>query len=79
MAHCTAQNEPERLSNPILTQRQHEHEQALSFLTYLAKRRRDWGTGKATQRETFIVISTLCVCCASPAACCWCRVPAAFF
>ena len=24
--------------------------------------------------ECFIVISTLCVCCASPAACCWCRV-----
>ena len=30
-------------------------------------------------RESFIVISTLCVCCASPAACCWCRVPAACF
>ena len=27
--------------------------------------------------EGFIVISTLSVCCASPAACCWCRVPAA--
>ena len=29
--------------------------------------------------ERFIVISTLCFCCASPAACCWCRVPAACF
>ena len=29
--------------------------------------------------ESFIVISTLCFCCASPAACCWCRVPAACF
>ena len=29
------------------------------------------------EEESFIVISTLCVCCASPAACCWCRVPAA--
>ena len=29
--------------------------------------------------ERFLVISTLCVCCASPAACCWCRVPAACF
>ena len=25
-------------------------------------------------RECFIVISILCVCCASPAACCWCKV-----
>ena len=24
-------------------------------------------------QESFIVISTLCVCFASPAACCWCR------
>ena len=31
------------------------------------------------QKESFIVISTLCFCCASPAACCWCRVPAACF
>ena len=29
--------------------------------------------------ESFIVISTLCFCCASPAACCRCRVPAACF
>ena len=29
--------------------------------------------------ETFIVISTLCVCCASPAACCWCRVSCCLF
>ena len=29
--------------------------------------------------QRFIVISTLCVCCASPAACCWCKVPAACF
>ena len=29
--------------------------------------------------ERFIVISTLCVCCASPAACCWCRVFCCFF
>ena len=28
-------------------------------------------TGQATGEESFIVISTLCVCCASPAACCW--------
>ena len=34
------------------------------------------GSGKG---ESFIVISTLCCCCASPAACCWCRVPAACF
>ena len=33
----------------------------------------------AGRLESFIVISTLCVCCASPAACCWCRVPAACF
>ena len=38
------------LRNPILTLRQHEHEQALSFLTHEEKRRLDWGTGKATQR-----------------------------
>ena len=30
-------------------------------------------------RESFIVISTLCFCCASPAACCWCRVLTACF
>ena len=30
-------------------------------------------------REGFIVISTLCVCCASPAACCWCRVSCCLF
>ena len=29
--------------------------------------------------EGFIVISTLCVCCASPAACCWCRVSCCLF
>ena len=29
--------------------------------------------------ESFIVISTLCVCCASPAACCWCRVSCCLF
>ena len=38
------------LSNSFLTQPQHEHQQALSFLTYEEKRRRDWGTGKARQR-----------------------------
>ena len=30
-------------------------------------------------RQSFIVISTLCVCCASPAACCWCRASCCFF
>ena len=50
MAHCTAQKKPERLSNHIITLRQHKHEQALSFLTYEEKRRVDWGTEKATQR-----------------------------
>ena len=30
-------------------------------------------------RESFIVISTLCVCCASPAACCRCRVSCCLF
>ena len=29
--------------------------------------------------EGFIVFSALCFCCASPSACCWCRVPAACF
>ena len=29
--------------------------------------------------ESFIVILTLCVCCASPAACCWCRVSCCLF
>ena len=38
------------LSNPILALRQHEHEQALSFLSCEERRRVDWGTGKATQR-----------------------------
>ena len=38
------------LSNPILALRQHEHEQALSFLTCEERRRVNWGTGKATQR-----------------------------
>ena len=33
----------------------------------------------AVEQEHFKVISTLCVCCASPAACCWCMVPAACF
>ena len=33
---------------------------------------------QAMDKKSFIVISTLCFCCASPAACCWCRVPAAF-
>ena len=37
-------------SNPILTLRQQEHKQALSFLSFEEKRRVDWGTGKATQR-----------------------------
>ena len=35
--------------------------------------------GNAGTTESFIVISTLCFCCASPAACCWCRDPAACF
>ena len=30
-------------------------------------------------RECFIVISTVCVCCASPAACCWCRASCCLF
>ena len=30
--------------------------------------------GSPPHTEGFTVISTLCVCCASPAACCWCRV-----
>ena len=34
---------------------------------------------KSMQQESFIVISTLCVCCASPAACCWCRVSCCLF
>ena len=38
------------LSNPIVALRQHEHEQALSFLTCEEKRRMDWGPGKAPQR-----------------------------
>ena len=38
------------LSNPILALRQHEHEQAPSFLTCEERTRVDWGTGKATQR-----------------------------
>ena len=29
--------------------------------------------------ESFTVLSTLCVCCASPAACCWCRVSCCLF
>ena len=29
--------------------------------------------------ESFIVISTLCACCASPAASCWCRVSCCLF
>ena len=37
------------LSNPILTLRQHKHEQALSFVTCEEKRRVDWGRGKATE------------------------------
>ena len=37
------------LRNPILTLRQHKHEQALSFLTSEEKRRVDSGTEKATQ------------------------------
>ena len=32
-----------------------------------------------TALESFMVVSTLCFCCASPAACCCCRVPAACF
>ena len=38
------------LSNPILALRQHEHEQALSFLICEERIRVNWGTGKATQR-----------------------------
>ena len=38
------------LSNPILALRQHEHEQALSFLTCEERTRVNGGTGKATQR-----------------------------
>ena len=38
------------LSNPILALRQHEQEQALSFLTSGEKRRVDGGTGKEPQR-----------------------------
>ena len=38
------------LSNPTLALRQHEHEQALSFLTCEERTRVNWGTGKATQR-----------------------------
>ena len=38
------------LSNPGLALRQHEHEQALSFLTCEERTRVDWGTGKATHR-----------------------------
>ena len=37
------------LSSPILALRQHEHEQALSFLTCEEKRRVYWGPGKAPQ------------------------------
>ena len=37
------------LSNHILALRQHEHEQALSFLTCEERGRVDSGTGKATQ------------------------------
>ena len=33
----------------------------------------------ASPHRTFIVISTLCVCCASPAACCRCRVSCCLF
>ena len=40
---------PSVLSNPILALRQHEHEQALSFLTCEERTRVNWGTGKATQ------------------------------
>ena len=50
MAHCTAQNKPNMLSNPILALRQHKHEQALSSLTCEERTRVDWGGGKATQR-----------------------------
>ena len=38
------------LSNPTLALRQHEHEQALSFLTCEERKRVNWGTGKAKQR-----------------------------
>ena len=38
------------LSNHILALRQHEHEQALSFLTCEERTRVNWGTGKETQR-----------------------------
>ena len=50
MGHCTAQNKPSVLSIPILALRQHEHEQALSFLTCEERTRVNRGTGKATQR-----------------------------
>ena len=40
--------------------------------------RRCYNCGEQVQ-ESFIVISTLWVCCASPAACCWCRVSCCLF
>ena len=49
------------LSNPILTLRQHKHEQPLSFLTSEEKRRVDWGTGKATQRVNAWIRHMHCV------------------
>ena len=40
---------PSVLSNPTLALRQHEHEQAVSFLTCEKRTRVHWGTRKATQ------------------------------
>ena len=57
------------------------YSQGWRFLTLLE----GFGVGEATWEpfsafvEGFIVNSTLCVCRASPAACCWCRIPVACF
>ena len=58
----------------------HEYEQGWKFLTLGD----GYGLSEATWEpmsalESFIVISTLCVCCASPAACCWCRASCCLF
>ena len=45
----------------------------------LKNRLRPQGAIETIPGEGFIVISTLCVCCASPAACCWCRVSCCLF
>ena len=49
------------------------------FKTKMDKRSDFRQVNNSPSREGFIVISTLCVCCVPPAACCWCRVPAACF